>query len=113
MAGSKTVDKLGKLLPKVLARQPGAAVVIEHRLRLAFREIVGESLAARCEAVEVRGSALLITTSNPALAHQLRLDSERLIERVNQESKLPRRIRTVRVRVGTGTAPASNRRASR
>ena len=96
------MDKLGKLLPTVVARQPGAAVLVEHRLRLAFREVVGEALAARCESVEVRGSTLLVTTSNPALAHQLRLDAERLLERVNQESRLPRRVRAVKVRVGSG-----------
>ena len=104
------MDKLGKLLPRVVARQPGAALLIEHRLRLAFHTLLGETLAARCEAIEVRGSTLSVTTSNPALAHQLRLDSERLLDRLNQESKLPRRIRVLRVRVGSGPSAASGRR---
>lgn len=99
------MDKLGKLLPGVVARQPGAATLIEHRLRIAFREVVGEELAAACEIVQVRGSTLSVTTSNPALAHQLRLDSERLLERVNRESRLPRKVRSLSVRVGTGPGP--------
>ena len=104
------MDKLGKLLPRVVARQPGAATLIEHRLRIAFREVVGEVLAAACEVVEVRGSTLLVTTSNPALAHQLRLDCERLLERVNRDSRLPRKLRHLSVRVGTG--PGRVRRGS-
>jgi hypothetical protein len=95
------VDKLGNLLGKVISRQPGADQLAEHRLRIAFREVVGEALAAGCESIQVRGSTLSITTSNPALAHQLRLDSERLMQRLNQESRLRRQVRTIRVRVGS------------
>jgi hypothetical protein len=94
------VDKLGNLLGRVVSRQPGAAQLTEHRLRLAFRQVVGDSLADGCESIEVRGTTLSISTSNPALAHQLRLDSERLMQRINEESRLPRRVRTIRVRVG-------------
>ena len=94
------MDKLGNLLGKVISRQPGATQLAEHRLRLAFRKVVGEDLAAGCESIQVRGSTLSITTTNPALAHQLRLDSERLMQRLNQESRLRRQVRTIRVRVG-------------
>jgi Dna[CI] antecedent, DciA len=95
------VDKLGNLLARVVSRQPGMAQVAEHRLRIAFRDVVGDSLAAGCESIEVRGTTLSITTSNPALAHQLRLDSERLMQRLNEESRLTRRVRVIRVRVGS------------
>jgi hypothetical protein len=98
------VDKLGNLLAKVVSRQPGLAQLAEHRLRIAFRDVVGDSLAAGCESIEVRGTTLSITTSNPALAHQLRLDSERLMQRLNEQSRLTRRVRVIRVRVGS-TAP--------
>jgi Dna[CI] antecedent, DciA len=97
------VDKLGNLLARVVSRQPGLAQLAEHRLRIAFRDVVGDSLAAGCESIEVRGTTLSITTSNPALAHQLRLDSERLIQRLNEESRLTRRVRVIRVRVGSTT----------
>jgi hypothetical protein len=98
------VDKLGNLLARVVSRQPGLAQLAEHRLRIAFRQVVGESLAAGCESIEVRGTTLSITTSNPALAHQLRLDSERLMQRLNEESRLTRRVRVIRVRVGSTSA---------
>jgi hypothetical protein len=100
------VDKLGNVLGRVVARQPGAALLVEFRLRIAFRKVVGESLAAGCESIQVRGTTLSITTSNPALAHQLRLESERLMERLNEESRLARRVRVIRVRVGNSTPGA-------
>ena len=39
-------------------------------------------------------------TPNPALAHQLRHDAERLLKRLNEEGQLPRRIRRLRVQTG-------------
>jgi predicted nucleic acid-binding Zn ribbon protein len=95
----KPVDRIGKLLPKVLARQPASGRVIEMRARLAFAEILGAALAADCEALELRGSTLTVITPNPALAHQLRLDAEGLLERLNASSP-GRRIRTLKVRTG-------------
>jgi Dna[CI] antecedent, DciA len=94
------VDKVGNLLARVIQRQPGSGQLTEYRLRIAFREVIGEALAAGCESIQVHGTTVSITTSNPALAHQLRIDSERLMQRLNQESRLPGRIRTIRVRVG-------------
>ena len=93
------MDRIGKLLPKVLARQPASGRVIEMRARLAFAEILGPALAADCEEIEVHGSALTVVTPNPALAHQLRLDTEQLLERLNASSP-GRRIRTLKVRTG-------------
>ncbi len=95
------MDKLGKLLPRVLARQRHTGTIVaDYRLRQAFREVLGESLAAACETIEVRGSTVSITTANPALAHQLRLDAEALMVRLNAESKLTRPVRVIKVRIG-------------
>ena len=99
----KPVDRLGRLLPKVLAKQPSSGRVIEMRARLAFAEILGPALAADCESLELHGSALTVTTPNPALAHQLRLDAEQLLERLNDSSP-GRRIRTLKVRTGPRNA---------
>jgi hypothetical protein len=96
------VDKLGKVLPRVLARQPNSGLLVEYRLRHAFREVLGEALAGACETIEVRGSTLSVTTANPALAHQLRLDSEELMRRLNAESRLRRPVRSIRIRIGRG-----------
>jgi hypothetical protein len=96
------VDKLSKVLPRVLARQRRAGLLAEYRIRQALREVLGESLASECEKIEVRGSVVWVTTANPALAHQLRLDAETLVTRLNDVSKLPRRIRAMNIRVGGG-----------
>jgi hypothetical protein len=96
------MDRLSKVLPKVLARQKHAALLSEFRVRQAFKEVLGESLAGACESVELNGTSVTITTANPALAHQLRLDSETLIARLNAVTRLSRPIRTLHVRVGQG-----------
>lgn len=93
------MDKLGNILPRVLRRQPGGGRLIEGQVASAFKTLIGPEVAAFCEEVALRSGALLITTSNPALAHQLRLDAEMIIERMNGLD-LGRRIRTLRVRIG-------------
>ena len=96
------MDRLDKVLPRVLARQRHAGIVAEYRLRQAFREVLGEALASACETIEVRGSTVSVTTANPALAHQLRLDTEELMRRLNAETNLGRKVRVIRVRIGRG-----------
>ncbi len=93
------MDRIGKLLPKVLARQPASGRVVEMRARLAFAEILGGDLARDCETLELHGSTLTVITPNPALAHQLRLDAEQLLERLNAATP-GRRIRALKVRTG-------------
>jgi hypothetical protein len=68
------------------------------RVGLAFRQILGE-LAPECEAVELHGAVITVITRNPALAHQLRLDSELLVQRLNAASP-GRLISEIRVRSG-------------
>ena len=101
----KPVDRIGKLLPKVLARQPASGRVIEMRARLAFAEVLGEELAAQCESMDLRGSVLTVITSNPALAHQLRLDAQLLVDRLNAQQP-GRNIRELRVRTGRASPSA-------
>jgi hypothetical protein len=90
---------------RVLAKQPRAGLVAEYRLRQAFREVLGDALAEACETIEVRGTTVSVTTANPALAHQLRLDSEELMRRLNSESRLTRPVRTIKVWVGRPARP--------
>jgi hypothetical protein len=93
------VDKLGTLLPKVLARQPGRGRVTELRAKHAFAELLGADLAGFCESIEVKGTTLTVTTGNPALAHQLRLDSEQLLKLLNGRL-LGRSLKVLRIRTG-------------
>lgn len=69
----------------------------------AFRTIIGSEPARLCDEVELRSGTLVISTSSPALAHQLRLDAETIIERLNG-LELGRRVRVLRVRIGRSTA---------
>lgn len=84
----------------MLAKQPRAGLVAEYRLRQAFREVLGDALAGACETIEVRGSIVSVSTANPALAHQLRLDAEELMQRLNAEWRLARPVRGIKVRIG-------------
>lgn len=93
------------MLPRVLAKQPHAGLVVEYRLRQAFREVLGEALAKACETIEVRGSTVSVCTANPALAHQLRLDADELVIRLNAAARLPRQVRTIKVRIGRQQRP--------
>ncbi len=61
--------------------------------------MIGSEPARLCDEVELRSGTLVVTTSSPALAHQLRLDSEMIVERLNGMD-LGRRVRSVRVRIG-------------
>lgn len=93
------MDKLGKVLPTVLRRQGVQGKVAELRARLVFMELMGKELADCCENVELRGSTLTVTATNPAFAHQLRLDSEELMLRLNGRL-IGRRVRSIRVTIG-------------
>jgi len=97
------VDKLGNILPRVLRRQPDGARLLGGQVAVAFRTVIGSEPAGLCDEVELRSGVLLVTTSSPALAHQLRLDAEVIIERLNRLD-LGRRVRIIRVRIGRSTA---------
>jgi hypothetical protein len=90
---------LGNILPRVVRRQPGGARLIGAQVAAAFRVLMGPEVAGLCDQVELRSGTLVVTTSSPALAHQLRLDAEAILVRLNRPG-LGRTVRTLRVRVG-------------
>ena len=96
------MDKLGNILPRVLRRQPGGGRLLGGQVAAAFRTLMGPDVAVLCDEVELRSGTLLVTTSNPALAHQLRLDGEMILDRLNRP-ELGRKVRTLRVRIGRST----------
>lgn len=96
------MDKLGNILPAVVRRQPNGGRLLGARVAVAFRSLIGSEPSQLCEAVELKSGVLMITTSSPALAHQLRLDAETVIERLNAMD-LGRRVRILRVRIGRST----------
>jgi hypothetical protein len=96
------VDKLGNILPTVVRRQPGGGRMLGSRVAAEFRAMIGPDPARLCEDVELKAGVLIITTSSPALAHQLRLDAETVVRRLN-ELELGRHVRSLRVRIGRST----------
>ena len=82
--------------------------VAELRAGVVLAELLGPDLAGCCETVELRGTTLSVTTSNPAFAHQLRLDSETIMTRLNQRL-VGRRVRVLRVRTGRGPGATPHR----
>jgi hypothetical protein len=96
------VDKLGNILPKIVRRQPGGARLLGVQVAVAFKALMGPDVAQLCDEVELRSGTLLVTTSSPALAHQLRLDAELILARLNRPD-LGRKVRTLRVRIGRPT----------
>lgn len=92
---------MGKILPRVIAAQPNAGRMREVQVRLAFETLLGPALAGACESIDFRAGVLWIETANPALAHQLRLDAEVLIAKLNQAG-LGRRVREIKLRTGRG-----------
>ncbi|HKV86458.1 MAG TPA: DUF721 domain-containing protein [Candidatus Dormibacteraeota bacterium] len=96
------MDKLGNILPRVLRRQPGGGRMLATQVAGAFRTVIGAGPAQLCDDVELKSGTLVVTTSSPALAHQLRLDAETIIARLNG-LELGRKVRTLRVRIGNST----------
>ncbi|HLZ95581.1 MAG TPA: DUF721 domain-containing protein [Candidatus Dormibacteraeota bacterium] len=96
------MDKLGNIIPAVLRKQPGGGRMLGTRVAAEFRAMLGPEPARLCETVELRNGVLVVTTSSPALAHQLRLDAETVISRLNGLN-LGRKVRTLRVRIGRPT----------
>lgn len=96
------MDKLGNILPGIIRRQPGGARLLGAQVAAAFRSLMGPDIAHLCDEVELRSGTLLVTTSSPALAHQLRLDAETIVARLNAP-RLGRKVRTLRVRIGRAT----------
>lgn len=96
------MDKLGNILPRIVRRQPGGARLLGMQVASAFRTLLGADVARLCDEVELRAGTLVVTTSSPALAHQLRLDAETILRRLNAAG-LGRKVKALRVRIGHST----------
>ncbi|HUY96209.1 MAG TPA: DUF721 domain-containing protein [Verrucomicrobiae bacterium] len=81
---------MGDSLPGVLRRMGIARHVEEARACLAFEEQCGAYLRRFVRALRLDGSALVVACGHPAVAHQLQLESVRLLAAVNQVFDRPR-----------------------
>ncbi|MBO0685454.1 MAG: DUF721 domain-containing protein [Candidatus Dormibacteraeota bacterium] len=85
------------MLENVLARWDRPAPLLDAGLRTALPAVLGPELAGRCEEPHVEGDTLCMSTSDQALAQQLRRDSGELLRLLNQRLHLGGRLRRVRV----------------
>ena len=76
--------------------------MLGSQVAAAFRTLIGPEVARLCDEVDLKSGTLVVTTSSPALAHQLRLDSEMIVARLNGLN-LGRKVRVLRVRIGRST----------
>ena len=76
-------ERLGDILDPALRTLGVRSRVREERLRLVLGDVVGPALASMCRAERLERGVLLIATANTALAHQLQLESPRLIDAFN------------------------------
>lgn len=77
-------DHLADLLDPALRGLGVRSRVREERLRSLLAAAVGPALSPMCRAVRLERGDLLIATTNTALAHQLQLESPRLIATLNE-----------------------------
>lgn len=78
------MDRLGDLLDPALRRMGVRGRVRELQLQAALDQLLGEALAPLCRAIELKRSTLVIATAHSAMAHQLQIDSPRLIHELNE-----------------------------
>lgn len=93
------MDKLGKILPGVVARQPAAPLLKQMQVARAVHAVLGEELAGACEEISLDRGTLWLTTPNAALGHQLREDADHLLMRLNEMMQMTRPVRRLQVRV--------------
>ncbi|MFN2568029.1 MAG: DUF721 domain-containing protein [Candidatus Dormibacteria bacterium] len=78
------MEHLADLLDPALRQMGIRRGVREAQLQDLFAAMVGSSLAPLCHAVELKRGTLVVATAHTALAHQLQLDSTRLIMSLNE-----------------------------
>ena len=76
-------ERIADILDPALRSLGVRSRVREERLRRALADIVGPALAPMCRADRLERGVLVIATANTALAHQLQLESPRLIDACN------------------------------
>lgn len=76
-------ERLSDILEPALRSLGVRTRVREERLRRVLGDVVGPALAPLCRAERLERGVLLIATANTALAHQLQLESPRLIDACN------------------------------
>ena len=80
----KGPDRVSDIIDPALRSLGVRGRVREEQLRLALGEVVGAALAPLCRAERLERGVLVVATANTALAHQLQMESPRLIGALNR-----------------------------
>ncbi|GAC1339826.1 MAG: hypothetical protein NVSMB29_07790 [Candidatus Dormibacteria bacterium] len=78
-----TEQRIGDRLDSALKRLGVHREVRAVRLHHEFAEVVGPALAPLCQAVSLERGRLLVATAHGALAQQLQMESQQIIEALN------------------------------
>ena len=78
-------ERVSNLVDDALKKLGIRGAVRSVRASDTFAEIVGAAIAPHCKAVNLERGVLMIATDNSALAHQLQLESARIIESMNEK----------------------------
>ena len=95
-----TAQRADQLFEVALRRLGVRRQVREAQVRDAFAEVVGPAVAPLCRAVSMERGVLCVATAHSALAHQLQLDSLRVVAALNARigADAVRRLRFVPMR---------------
>jgi predicted nucleic acid-binding Zn ribbon protein len=103
---SGQLSPLAAALEELLARTESRARVKERLAALVWPECVGEFYAERTQVTRVHRGIMYVWCNSPALAHQLSLDTEQIVRRVNAalHGRYIKELRPATTRRGRGTA---------
>jgi hypothetical protein len=76
--------KLGEALPQVVRDLGITRRTREARALLAWPQVVGNLLAKDARPLRLSGRVLWVSARSPSLAHQLHIESARIVERINE-----------------------------
>jgi hypothetical protein len=76
--------KVGEALPQLMRDLGISRRTKEARALWAWPQVVGDFLAKDARALRLSGRVLWVAARSPSLAHQLHIESPRIIERINR-----------------------------
>ena len=82
MASGKNSESIGKILPAVIRNLGIEQKMEEVSLRSRWREVVGDTIAARSRPLDIRGGTLFVAVGNNVWMQEMRFHETRIIERI-------------------------------
>ena len=79
------MEGIDQILPRVVRKMGVSRQVRQARVEAAFKQACGEYLREHVRVVAVQGGTLVVACAHPAIAHQLQMESVRVLEAVNLE----------------------------